>query len=116
VTRKVLLWALVVVMPFGGMRVMCVEAPLAATTAAVHAHDSDCERLCPLPPAVANSGNGSDCAMTVDNSLIIMAAAVAVFPVQPPLAHATFVQHEFADPSRRYLEPWLAQPNPPPEA
>ena len=114
--RKVLLWALVAVMPFSGMRVMCVDAPLAATTPGGQAHTSDCERLCPLPEAAARSGSESDCAMTVDSSLIIMAGAIAVFPVHQSLSAPAFVQYEAADRPTFYLEPGLAHPNPPPEA
>jgi hypothetical protein len=115
--RRVLLSALVAIMPFSGMRVMCidVDAPLAETTAPSHAHTSDCERLCPLPPAVADSGSKSDCAMSVDGALIVMTAVIAVSPVQAPVQAPSRISHQFAEPSQLVLDPALVQPNPPPE-
>jgi hypothetical protein len=114
--RRILLLALVAVMPFSGLRVWCVDVPPAETTSTSHAHTSDCERLCPLPPAAARSSSESDCAMSVDGSLIIMTAAIAVSPVQEPLQRPSPVSHEFSEPSHLLLEPALVQPNPPPES
>lgn len=123
-TRRVVLWALVAVLPFSGMRVMCIDPPAAATSsieradetsATGHAeHTSECDRLCPLPRRSANDDR--DCALTVDGSLLIMVAGGAVFPIQePPRAPAT-ARHRFSDPPQLYLEPGLARLNPPPKA
>ena len=114
--RGVLLWALIAVLPFGGMRVMCVQAPPAAPGAAQHEHGSDCERLCPLPEASARSADGSECSMSVDNSLIVLAAAVATSPAGGATPAIVVPQHDFIDYPSLYDAPGLSRTTPPPKA
>jgi hypothetical protein len=114
--RGVLLWALILVLPFGGMRVMCVEAPLLAPGAAHHQHGSDCERLCPLPEPVASPRDGSDCSMSVDNSLIVISAAVCTSPMAMVTPAIDAAQHDFSDHPARYHAPGLSPTTPPPKA
>lgn len=113
--RGVLLWALIAVMPFGGLRVMCVQAPLAAPSAAQHEHGSDCERLCPLPEPVARSAGGSECSLAVDNSLVVIAAAVATSPIEEAAPAIVAAPHDFIDHPSLYHAPGLPRTTPPPE-
>src|SRR5688572_33251530 len=49
--RNIALGALLLVLPFGGIRVMCFEsAPSEGVTATAAETLSDCERMCPLHP------------------------------------------------------------------
>jgi hypothetical protein len=95
---------------------MCVQAPLAAPAAAQHEHGSDCERLCPLPEPVARSADGSECSLAVDNSLLVMSSALAMFPAHDPAAAGEMPHHDFSEPAAACADPGLVQTTPPPRA
>ena len=107
--RKFVLCALLVTMPFGGMRVMCVDAPAPADT------DSDCERLC-ARHHVSSSTDGSTCMLTADAcALLAFATTVGVGPDQPPADLGLDVSAAPAGESRVSPDPDLAHHVPPPK-
>jgi hypothetical protein len=124
--RKFALGALLVVMPFGGIRVICAGSPMEPSHPAARVEAvSDCERLCPLhPPSAAPSesddlsldANASDCALSVDGATmsVVVSTAVprphAVFPV-PAVASALP-----ADSGSSYVGPALPHLVPPPKS
>jgi hypothetical protein len=107
--RNLVLVALLVTMPFSGMRVICVDAPTPAETA------SDCERLC-ARHHVSGAGSSSNCTLSTDNaSLIVFASPAAVGPEEPlsaPLVSAAAT----IDISQYLPEPELAHRVPPPKS
>jgi hypothetical protein len=121
-TRKAVASALLILMPFGGMRVVCVEGPVPAPTrqtdqASEAQHGADCDRLCPWPrSADANGGSDSDCALTGDD------ASVAVIVVTSALTPHVMSDTEMAasEPVAEippvYVEPSLVHASPPPKA
>ena len=60
--RNIALGALLLVLPFGGIRVMCFEsAPAEGNPATAAEALSDCERMCPLhPPEDIAAAHGAD--------------------------------------------------------
>jgi hypothetical protein len=106
--RTLVLSALLVTMPFSGMRVICVDASAPAQTG------SDCERLC-VRHHLSGTGGTSNCALSTDeSSLIVFASTAAVEPEQP--IGVTSVMSEAAAESPRFCpEPELAHQVPPPK-
>jgi hypothetical protein len=117
--RKLVFGTLLVLMPFSGMRVICVGLPTDVSASKARTETgTDCERLCPLhPPSAAPSGsqNGSDCALSSDASSIGIFASIAVPQPQEPLHVPVVVSEVSADAPRFYLEPALAHLGPPPK-
>jgi hypothetical protein len=114
--RKLLVSALLVVMPFSGMRVICLDPSAEASTAADQdEQSSDCDRICALHRPI-DSGTGSNCALTADPSSLVIIAGSAVLPWKQPMQLPTVVLLQHDDISQLYLEPGLARLNPPPKA
>ncbi len=124
--RTLVLSALIAVMPFSGMRVICIDSPAdpgSTSPVAQTETGSECERLCPLhKPATARSApsssseNESDCALSPDSSFVSSVfAGVAVSRPADPLQVPQAVAAVYADPSRFHLEPELAHLAPPPK-
>ena len=123
--RTLVLSALIAIMPFSGMRVICIDSPAdpGSTSPAVQTETgSECERLCPLhQPATARSApssseNESDCALSPDSSFVSSVfAGVAVSRPGEPLQVPQAVAVLYADSSRFPLEPELAHFGPPPK-
>lgn len=113
--RRVAL-ALLVVIPFSGMRVICVDQPTEAVATTAHIGSSDdCDRLCVIHHP-ANSGNDTNCSLSADASSLIVVAGIAVIPAEQTLGRPTVVPHTYIEAPQLYLEPGLAHRNPPPEA
>ena len=107
--RNLLLSALLVTMPFSGMRVICVETPAPADTG------SDCERLC-ARHHVSGSTDSSNCMLTADAcALVAFASTLSVGPEQPPAALTLDMAAAPADGTCGCLEPELAHRVPPPK-
>ena len=113
--------ALLLVMPFGGMRVICVAAPEEATdsTQASKAKAlTECERLCPLHES-SESSSGSDktdCALSAGASSLMASGTVALIrSIDPPLAPEP-VRVEYTLSPRFAPEPELPRFGPPPKS
>jgi len=112
--RKLLISALLLVIPFSGMRVICLErAPERGATVHV-AGEADCDQICAVRPGTG--ANGSECALMADASALIVFAAAAVLPSQQPMRAPAAVLVEATEASDFYLEPGLAHLSPPPRA
>ena len=130
--RSLTFVALLVVLPFSGIRVICLDSAAAGADSAVpetHAAEgtlTDCERLCPFhPPAsmqtlhadARSSPDGdTDCTLSSDAAALQMLATIAV--LRP--AHLVSVPDVVSDApvftSSVYCEPALAHLPPPPKA
>jgi len=107
--RSLVLSALLLTMPFSGMRVICVETAASVDTA------SDCERLC-ARHHVSGSTDGSNCMLTADAcALVAFASTISVGPEPPPADLTLDVSVAHADPPRGGVEPELARLVPPPK-
>lgn len=115
--RRFALGTLLVIMPFGGIRVMCVDSPRdVGLSSAPTETGANCERLCPLhQPSMTDTESSSDCALSADASSLNVFASIAALRPQGPLQEPSGVAPTYADSPRFYLEPELAHPGPPPK-
>lgn len=113
--RKLLISALLLIMPFSGMRVICLEPAGEPSGLGDHAESgTDCDRICALHRP--DGGEQSSCALTADASALMMFACAAVLPSQQPMRAPVVVFVHDEDAPQLYLEPGLAQLSPPPKA
>ena len=114
-----MLGMLLVITPFSGIRVSCIDAPtdVSGRLSAPTEIGADCERLCPLRQAssTANTEGGSGCALSADVSSLSLFASIAVLGSPEPLQIPLVVPAVYADSPRFYLEPDLAHLGPPPK-
>lgn len=123
--RRVLLGALLVVMTFSGVRVICVAPPEVPSHPVARVETvSDCERLCPLHPApgaASESGDrsdterASDCALSVDGATMTLVVTTVVSRPQVEFPAPVTVTASFIAPPPLYVEPTLAHLAPPPK-
>ena len=130
--RSLAFVALLVVLPFSGIRVICIDSAAAgADSAAVpetHAAEgtlTDCERLCPFhPPASmytlhadgqSSSDEDADCALSSDAAALQMLATIAVLRPAQPVSVPYVVSDAPVFTSSVYSEPALALLAPPPK-
>lgn len=129
--RTLALWGLLLVLPFGGIRVMCFESSIGEGRPATAAEAmSDCERMCPLhppedaasehPAAVTSEAAASDtepgCALSSDASTLTALGSIAVLRAEQPLHVPAGVSIAGVDSPRFYVAPSLADPAPPPKS
>lgn len=121
--------ALLVVLPFGGVRVVCFDSPRpeAPASSAEAEAISDCERMCPFhPPAdepsgpAATSSSGSDegtgCALSSDSMSVSMFGNIAVLRPAEPLQAPAGASPAIVTARHIYLEPDLSGVAPPPKS
>jgi hypothetical protein len=137
-TRLFVVTALLVILPFSGIRVICVELPAedSATEAADH-ELTDCEQLCALHRDDETAALGSRllalakaqspepeaetmrevCALTADGAILdcVAFSAIAVVAAQQPEETPAIARNLYVDSSRLHLDPALAPAGPPPK-
>lgn len=115
VMRRLVLGTLLVIMPFGGVRVMCVDSPADMSRSSPrNEKDADCVRLCALHQP-SRTESGSDCALSAGASLPSLFASVAIPLPQEPPRGPLVVAHTYSNSPGFYLEPALAHLGPPPK-
>ena len=121
--------ALLVVLPFSGIRVICFELPAEESIAATVDHEmTDCDRLCALHPTAAapspsvnstsdNAGGREVCALTAGGAILdcVSYSAIAVVGAQQPADAPAIARSLHVDSSRLHLDPALAPAGPPPK-
>ena len=121
--------ALLIVLPFGGVRVVCFDSPRpeAPASSAEAEAIADCERMCPFhPPAdepsgpAATSSSGSDegtgCALSSDSMSVSMFGNIAVLRAAEPLQAPGGASPALVAAQHIYLEPDLSGVAPPPKS
>jgi hypothetical protein len=125
--------ALLLVLPFSGIRVICIESPVAevssagpATQAEAERPLTDCERLCPLHPpesleamhgdSAPSSDEESDCALSSDAAALQMLATIGVLRPAQPVAMPDVESDAPVFTSSVYSEPSLTLLAPPPKS
>ena len=124
--------ALLVVLPFSGIRVVCIDSTAAGADPAASAEShtaegtlTDCERLCPFHPpasmqtlhvdAQSSSGDDADCALSSDAAALQMLATIAVLRPAQLVSAPNVVSDAPVFTSSLYSEPALALLAPPPK-
>lgn len=118
VMRKFVPWALLLVLPFSGIRVICIDSPTDVSGSSARTeHGSDCERLCPLHESASNdsSENDPDCSLSADASSLSVFASITIPRPQELLQITLRAVATYADSPRFYIEPGLAHLSPPPK-
>jgi hypothetical protein len=131
--RSISLGVLLLVLPFSGIRVICIESPAPDGYSAEPAPHtakspplSECERLCPFHPpesvqalhadaASAASDEESDCALSSDAAALEMMGTIAVLQSAPPLTVPYVVADVVAAAPAFYSDPPLTHFAPPPK-
>ncbi len=130
--RSLAFGALLCVLPFSGIRVICIESPVPGGSSAAPATQAeaerpltDCERLCPLHPpesleamhgdAASSSDEESDCALSSDAAALQMLATIGVLRPAQPVAMPDVESDAPVFTSSVYSEPSLALLAPPPK-
>jgi hypothetical protein len=121
--------ALLVVLPFSGIRVICIDSAAPGVdsaappeTQAAEGSLTDCERLCPFhPPASLQSAQSSsdedaDCALSSDAAALQMLGTIAVLRPTQPVSVPLVVSDAPVFTSSVYSEPALPLLAPPPKA
>jgi hypothetical protein len=111
--RRLLVCTLLAVMPFGGMRVFCLDTQAQSPATAAHVDGSDCDRLCVVHHP-ARSGD-TDCSMTADPSSMMVVSTPAVAPAADVLRAPLIVVYSRSEPPFLYLDPGLSHQCPPPK-
>jgi hypothetical protein len=131
--RSLAFVALLIVLPFSGIRVICVESPArsddpATPDATIAAEETltDCERLCPLHPPSSvpavhdgqqsSSGTDTDCALSSDAAALQMLGTIAVLRPQAALHVPDLATDAPVARSSVYVEPAIALLAPPPKS
>jgi hypothetical protein len=131
--RSLAFAALLLVLPFSGIRVICIapapapgDPAAAPRTEAAEEALTDCERLCPFHPPgsvqalhaeeQASSDGDADCALSSDAAARQMLATIAVLRPQIPLAIPQIVTDAPVFASSVYSDPALALLAPPPKS
>ena len=79
VARRILIWAVLLITPFTGVRVVCLDAPADATVPEIAA-SQDCDEWCPRPPKAQPKRGDVSCALKAGTCNQLLAATVAVVP------------------------------------
>jgi len=112
--RSAILGVLIAIMPFGGMRVICVDGPADAPAAhATAAAADDCTTVCELHRA-DGSRDGERCALSTDAASTLVMGGVAVMRPHMPLPLPTVTRVAVLDPRVPLLDPDLPHVAPPP--
>ena len=124
--------ALLFVMPFGGMRVVCIDSRPDAGVSPGNTQiaGDDCETLCALhresgrekqdgsrsTSKTDSTRNESGCALSADGASFSLFAIAAVPRPQEPLQVSLVASTLFPDSPQFYLEPALPRLGPPPKS
>jgi hypothetical protein len=121
--RRLAAGLVLVILPFSGVRVICVEVPAdaAAPQAPSQQADdiSDCEHLCALHHVTssdADSGSGTRCALSADPSCFNLSGTLAIVPAYQPFTVSIVASAIAVDAPQFYLEPAVAHLGPPPKS
>ena len=126
--RTLALGALLFVLPFGGVRVVCFDSPRpeAPTSSAKAEAISDCERMCPFHPPTdepsgpaVTSASGAEedtgCALSSDSMSVSMFGNIAVLRSAEALPAPAGASSVLVAAQHIYLEPDLSGVAPPPK-
>ena len=114
--HKLLVCALLAIVPVTGLRMICVDPPVQATDDAMRAGDGgqDCDETCTRRPAKRSPG--PTCMLLADGCSVVLIAVVAVVPAHAPVVVRTQPSPFEFHCQQSYLPPSLAHHAPPPKA
>ena len=78
--RNILIWAVLLLSPFTGVRVVCIDAPEIVAPDSQVAASEDCDEWCARPPKPQSKRGDVSCALNADTCNQLLTATVAVVP------------------------------------
>jgi hypothetical protein len=114
--RRLLIWSLLALAPFTGVRMVCVDRPVESK--AVSAAAGDCDEFCLRPTARApqDAHGDIDCVLLADGAVLMVVSGVAVLPAQPAISFIVEALPYELNVTDFYLSPTLSHDSPPPKA
>lgn len=114
--HKLLVCALLAIVPVTGLRMICVDPPVQATDDAMRAGDGgqDCDEICARKPG--KRSQGPTCMLLADGCSVVLIAVVAVVATPVPVVVRAQPSPFELPCQQSYLSPSLAHPAPPPKA
>ncbi|HXG54752.1 MAG TPA: hypothetical protein VNJ03_05180 [Vicinamibacterales bacterium] len=113
---KLLIWALLAIVPMTGLRMVCLDQPggVAVPEAGASA-GAECDETCALPGKAARRSTPA-CMLLAESCSLILVGTVAVLPAQPAVRTLPeIVRFEYPG-QTCYSAPVLAHQGPPPKA
>ena len=113
---KLLIWALLAIVPMTGLRMVCIDQPGGVAVPEARASAAaECDETCALPRKAARRSTPA-CMLLADSCSLILVGTVAVLPAQPAVRTIPEIVR-FEYPGRpHYIAPDLAHQGPPPKA
>ena len=115
VVRKLLIWAVLLLTPFTGVRVVCIDAPADVAETRVTA-SPDCDEVCARPLKPQAKRGGFNCALKADACNQLLASTVAVVPASDAPVLQLVPTHVVSVAGPQYAAPALFPDSPPPKA
>jgi hypothetical protein len=112
--HKLLLWAVLALVPFAGIRVVCIDLPVEVSVPVEGQTEGHaCKELC---ARVKAQGSGTNCVLSGGGASLLLMESVAVLPARTPLPFETVTARFDAELQDFYLAPLLARHSPPPKS
>ena len=113
--HKLLVCALLAIVPVTGLRMICVDRPVEAADDETRPSDgADCDDTCARKPAKRSPA--PTCTLLADGCSVVLIAVVAVVPVHAPVVVRAQPSPFESRSQESYLPPSLAHLAPPPKA
>lgn len=115
--RTLLVWLLLGIAPFTGVRLVCIERPLSQRGNTRAETEPHCDTFCPRPARgdrLRSSVANMECLFLADGTLLMVVADIAVLPAPPVVPFEPRPAAMHSEPHVGYLGPLLTpQPRPP---
>ena len=115
--RRILIWAVLLITPLTGVRIVCIDAPADLTTSAPRVSASqDCDEWCARPPKPQPKRGNVSCALNADTCNQLLAATVAVVPAYSSPSVQLVPTTVASVDGPQYAAPVILPDSPPPKA
>jgi hypothetical protein len=112
--NKLLIWAVLALTPFAGVRVICLDSPPAAAAPADGQVDGhSCREIC---ARIKQAPSGSACALSATGESLLVIDGIAVMPPETRIAARRVTFRSESERREVYSSPAIARPGPPPKA
>jgi hypothetical protein len=114
--RRLLIWSLLALAPFTGVRMVCVDRPSQARV--VSESSGDCDEFClrPTTRAPQDAHDAMDCVLLADGAVLMVVSGVAVLPAQSAIKFIVEARPYELTVVDFYLSATLSHHSPPPKA
>ena len=115
--RTLLVWLLLGIAPFTGVRLVCIEQPLSQSGGIRVETEPHCDTFCPRPArdrSLRSTMADMECLFLSNGTLLMVVGDIAVLPASPVVSFDPRPAATHREPYAGYLGPLLGpQPRPP---